>query len=76
MNDTKYNYLLIAVTFSFLLGVHKGNIALWKHGNPEPVEIYPVQSMMLPISDQQALEAGIPIKNVDELTRLLEDYLS
>lgn len=60
----------------FLLGVHKGYIALWKDGDPEPVRVFPYRVSGLPLQDQQFLERGIPITSQSELHRLLQDYLS
>lgn len=62
--------------FTFLLGCHKGYVALWTEGSDTPVEIYPYRVNSLPPADQAALEKGIPIKNDLELSSLLEDYLS
>ena len=69
-------YLYFTLIFGFLLGISDGYVALWKTGNPNPVEIFPYQAKFLPVADQQALEKGIFIDSTDELNRLLEDYLS
>ena len=69
-------YLYFTLIFGFLLGISDGYVALWKTGNPKPVEIFPYQAQFLPVADQQALEKGIFIDSADELNRLLEDYLS
>lgn len=60
----------------FLLGSHKGYLALWKDGNPEPFQIFPVKADSFPVSDQLALEEGIPARSELELAELLEDFLS
>ena len=69
-------YLYFTLIFGFLLGISDGYIALWKEGNPKPLEVFPYQARSLPAADQQALERGIPIDSIEELNRLLEDYLS
>ena len=69
-------YLYFTLIFGFLLGISDGYVALWKTGNPKPVEIFSYQAKFLPVADQQALEKGIFIDSTDELNRLLEDYLS
>lgn len=66
----------IALICTFLLGIHDGYIALWKDGNPQPVQIYPYKAEFLPVADQKALEKGITVDDSRELAQLLEDYLS
>ena len=66
-------YLLL---YGFLLGVHNGNIALWKDDDPQPIQVFPYCASALPQKDQEALRNGIKIDDWDDLTRLLEDYLS
>jgi len=60
----------------FLLGNHKGYLALWKEGRPEPFQIFPVKVETFPESDRDALERGIPARSELELSSLLEDFLS
>ena len=60
----------------FLLGNHKGYLALWKEDRPEPFQIFPVKVETLPEADQQALNRGIPARSEIELSSLLEDFLS
>lgn len=60
----------------FLLGSHKGYLALWKDGRPEPFQIFPVKVDTLPEADREILEAGIPARSEIELSSLLEDFLS
>ena len=57
-----------------LLGIHEGNIALWK--NDRLIQEFPYPASMLPPSDQMNLQKGIPIENAQDLSRLLEGYLS
>lgn len=61
---------------AFLLGSHKGYLALWKEDRPEPFQIYPVKVDSLPPADQEALAQGIPARSDLELAELLEDFLS
>lgn len=70
------SFLCSAALFSFLLGVHEGRIALWKDEDPQPVKVFPYYARMLPAADRRALEEGIRFESVDELVRMLEDYLS
>ena len=69
-------YLYFTLLFGFLLGISDGYIALWKDGNPKPLQVFPYRAEYLPSADQQALEKGIHINNKQELKQLLEDYLS
>lgn len=74
MKKTVQQYLTLI--FLFILGNHNGYIALWKTTDPQPVQIFPYSVSTLPPADQQALEKGIPIASIEQLHRLLEDYLS
>ena len=56
------------------LGLHKGYLALFEEG--KPVMILPYKALMYSQEDQQALQKGIPYESEEELTRLLEDFLS
>lgn len=68
---------LCAIALSvYLLGSHKGYLALWKDDRPEPFQIYPVKVSSLPDEDRQALEKGIAARSEIELSSLLEDFLS
>lgn len=60
----------------FLLGNHKGYLALWKEGQPEPYQIFPLKVDSLPEHDRLELEKGIPARSETELSSLLEDFLS
>lgn len=69
-------FLTTALLLAFLLGSHRGYLALWKENQPEPFQIFPVKVDCLPAADQQALSRGIPARSELELAALLEDYLS
>ena len=60
----------------FLLGSHKGYLALWKEACPDPFQIFPVKVDQLPEADRKQLEEGIPARSEIELSSLLEDFLS
>ena len=60
----------------FLLGSHKGYLALWKEDSPEPFQIFPVKTESLPEADQDRLSTGIYARSDLELSSLLEDFLS
>jgi len=66
----------VLILAMFLLGNHKGYLALWKEDHPEPCQIFPVKVDSLPETDQTALDQGIPARSEMELAQLLEDFLS
>lgn len=68
--------IYLALIFTFLLGSHRGYVALWTGDSQEPAAVFPYRTESLPPQDQQALRRGIPIGSEEELQRLLEDFLS
>ena len=60
----------------YILGIRDGYITLWQDTSTIPLEVFPYRVEMLPPPDQQALQKGIHISSQEELSRLLEDYLS
>ena len=72
----KYQLLSVLLSVMFLLGSHKGYLALWKEDRPEPYQIFPLKVEMLPEEDRLALEKGIPARSEKELSSILEDFLS
>lgn len=58
----------------FLLGSHRGYIALWQNDDPEPLKILPYKVQMLPPEDQKKLKQGIKIQSFADLSRILEDF--
>ena len=73
----KFSQIIIPVMAIMLyLGIHDGNLALYRQGHKIPVQVYSVPVTLFPKEDQDALAAGIPIENQKQLTALLEAYLS
>lgn len=68
--------LLRIALLGLLLGIHDGHIALWNENDPEPIHVFPYRAELLPTADQAALEKGIQLDSVEDLQRLLQDYLS
>ncbi len=66
----------LVLAAGFLLGLHRGRIALWRDGDQEPFQVFPIRGEMLPEADRKALEEGISIRDQGELNRFLEDFLS
>ena len=74
MKFKKLSTLLLA--FGYVLGIHKGRVALWRSGQEESAKIFPVRVEMLPSAEQKLLRDGIPIEDGTKLAEILEDYLS
>ena len=72
----RYRQIYLALVFAFLIGNHKGFIALWTDPAGEPAIIFPYSVASLPQKDQQLLEKGIILESKTDLNQLLEDYLS
>ena len=68
--------LCLLLISMFLLGSHKGYLALWKDEGTEPFQIFPVKVDSLPDADQEKLSDGIEARSDLELSSLLEDFLS
>ncbi len=59
----------------FLLGIRGSRLALWRDGDPHPVQVYDIRADSLPPADQLQLRRGIPVSSREELWLLLENYL-
>lgn len=68
--------LSAALAALVVVGSWKGYVAVFREGESEPWQIYPTKVTSLPVSDQEALAQGIPVRNRRDLEQLLEDYLS
>ena len=67
------SFILVIIGY---LGIHNGYLALYDAEQTSPLLILPYRSELYPQEDQNALQKGIPYQTQDELTRLLEDFLS
>lgn len=67
--------LCLTLLLGFLLGVHQGQVALWRDEDPEPVRVLPCPVRELPLPEQLLLKIGIRISSDSKLGKLLEDYL-
>lgn len=63
-------------TQKYIISEFEGRIALYKSGEKEPLEVYPVFASSLPDSDYARIKKGICVESNDELHSLLDDYLS
>ena len=68
--------LQLVLLFGFLLGAYNGRLTLWKDGQAEPYKVFPCPIAALPSDAQQQLRQGIRIDNMQDLDRLLENFLS
>lgn len=60
----------------FLVGSYNGRIAVWRDDDPEPFRVFPCPVYLLPKKDREALQAGMRINNMDDVTYFLENFLS
>ena len=67
---------MLALCFSFLLGIKNGKVVLWKDGQAEPVKTYPYPLSMLPKEARDALAKGVPLESEQQLYDMIQDYLS
>lgn len=72
----RYRQIYLTLVFLFLVGNHKGFIALWTDTASDPVCVYPYSVASLPQADQTRLNEGIYLESDEALSQLLEDYLS
>ena len=68
--------LCSALLMSFLLGSHNGRLALWKDEDPTPCKVFPCPIVVLPGAVQEQLRAGIRLETIEDVNRLLENFLS
>ena len=72
----KHALITTVLLFGFILGIHKGNVALWKDGMKEPIKVFPYQASQLPQADQQRLQQGVHVDSISQLRKLIQDYFS
>ena len=69
-------FFTAAFLVSILVGVHNGRIALWRDNDPKPFKVFPYPVSMLPDEQEQMVRKGIRVESMEELQRLMENYLS
>ena len=72
----KITSLLAVITLSLYLGIHDGNLALWKTDRAIPLKVFPYSASLYTHIDQAELNDGIYIQSNPDLMKLLDDYLS
>lgn len=60
----------------YLLGEWGGRVSVLSPGTREPEMIFDIFLRTLPEPDQELLRQGIRVETYEELTRLIEDYIS
>jgi len=68
--------LLLACIICCYLGLHHGKLAIWSTQTPAPLQVFPYSAELFPSQDYDALRRGIPFSTDEELSKLLEDFLS
>lgn len=58
------------------IGIYNGKIAIWMDSSEKPTKVLPYSAELLPKADQEALKKRIPFDDVQDLTELVQDYLS
>lgn len=76
MHKMKHTMAVILSALNLILGCWQDRVALFLSGETQPVQLYPVRLELLPQADQRDLREGIPIYSSEQLSRLLEDFLS
>lgn len=64
------------VSTGYYLRDHDGRIAVFPANSEIPELVFDVYTRMLPESDQELLRQGVYVADYEELTRLIEDYIS
>lgn len=65
-----------APEYAYLLKEYNGRIAVFIPGAEEPQMQFEVLVKFLPDYDRIQLEAGIPVKDYEALSAIIEDYIS
>lgn len=61
---------------TYLLGEYNGRVSVLSPETREPEMIFDIFVRTLPDPDQELLHEGIRVSTYEELTRLIEDYIS
>ena len=71
------NVLLpFSLMLTFFIGVHNGRLALWKDEDPTPCKVFPCPIILLPTKVQEQLKYGVRLETIEDVNRLLENFLS
>lgn len=64
----------VLLLLNFYLGLHNNRLAIFEDG--KAVIILPYQGDIFPEEEQKRLQTGIPFETNEELSMLLEDFIS
>lgn len=68
--------LPVVLMLTFFVGVHNGRLALWKDDDPTPCKVFPCPVLLLPTKVQEQLKYGVRLETIEDVNRLLENFLS
>ena len=74
MNQKTRKLLPMTLALGFLLGIHRGNVALWRDGEARPEQVYHIRADTLPPADRLQLSRGIRAESREKVWLLLENY--
>lgn len=72
----KYHAVLLLAVILGYLGSYGGKLCIYNAKQTAPYYIFPYSVAIYPESDQSMLEKGIAYENLEELNRLIADYMS
>jgi len=58
----------------FLIGIHKGQIGIWKNQDPQVWRIIPCPVWVLSQSQQDMLSKGMSINSIEDLENILTTF--
>ena len=61
---------------SFYLGIYNNHLAIFDSERKYPVITLPYRADLYPEEDQKRLRSGVEFNTGEELSRLLEDFIS
>ena len=76
MHRMKKQTFAAVFLLGMILGCQGEYVALFGGDSPKPLRVFPYRVAAFPPADQQALRAGIPVADREQLDRLLQDYFS
>ena len=68
--------LTLSLLLSFYLGLYNNHLAIFDSERSYPVITLPYCADLYPEEDQKRLRSGIEFNTSNELSRLLEDFIS
>ena len=66
----------LALVLTAILGLQKGNLALWQPGTEQPLQVFPYRCDTRPPEVLQSLEEGMEFSDLDTAREVAEDFCS